>query len=106
MLLVGSTYPRRVGDAQGSRGALRATSALAGDGQSLRHGLTARWLFDRLCTSKRQLVPSVLLPYNDAPRVQVVLQPSLETALLILGQYAGDTAVECFLTTIRRQHPE
>src|SRR5712691_8472635 len=73
------TCSLRAGDAEGSRGAFRVTRALDEGARELRHRLTARWLADQLCTSRRWIVQSVLPLYNDARGVLVVPQRSQQT---------------------------
>src|SRR5262245_2529222 len=47
------TYSLRVGDAEVSRGAVRVTRALDGDGQSLRYGLSVGRHFDQPCANSQ-----------------------------------------------------
>src|SRR5215510_3163984 len=65
-----SACPPLVGDAQMSRGAFRVMLPLAGDGQSLPHRLTARWLFAQRDTNSGPPAPEDLPPCNGARQVR------------------------------------
>ena len=71
----------RVGYAQVSRGTSGATPALDGDGQSLPHRLSARWLVVLLAANRGLPALSALPRYNAAPGVRAVPQRSLGTGL-------------------------
>src|SRR6266704_2267019 len=85
---------------------LKARQVLDGDGQALRHGLTARWLFARLYTNSARPSRSDWLPYNAVPAVQVGSGRSQERTPTRPERSADGTPVAYFSAGRRRPYPE
>src|SRR6266851_7653840 len=94
------------GYAQASQATFGVTPALDGDGQSLRHGLSVRWIFDQRDANNGP--PSLSTPprCSDVRRVQAELRWSRETALPRRRQSVGGIAALCSSAVTDTPRPE